>query len=64
MDTANQETDESLVASTELASELKMAFNQYAKVGRLQILVKSYDINGQYLIDYITNIMQPFWKQC
>ena len=39
VDTANQETDESLVASTELASELKMAFNQYAKVGRLQILV-------------------------
>ena len=63
MDTANQETDESLVASTELASELKMAFNQYAKVGRLQILVYLYDINGQY-IDYITNIMQPFWKQC
>jgi len=31
VDTANQETDESLVASTELASELKMAFNQYAK---------------------------------
>ena len=41
--TSNQqggmESDEGLVASTELASELKMAFNQYAKVRFIMTII-------------------------
>ena len=60
--TSNQqggmESDEGLVASTELASELKMAFNQYAKVRFIMMIyilsreIKVYSYYDRFMSNY------------